>query len=98
MIETHSNHVAHSLAAAGMGLTLLPEHEVLFRCPPQPGVYFSIENREYFRTLCLCHHQDLAATPAMQQFIELIRATVKELYDSASLPVPPNPCVPESGR
>lgn len=80
ILETHSNAIAHSIAISGLGATVLPEHEVRFHLSEATGCYFSIDQRQYNRKLCLCYHKEFFLSPQLKLILPRIIQIVSEIY------------------
>lgn len=78
--EIRSNDVAHRLAAAGLGIAILPESEVRFNRTEPSCVAFPIEDRTYTRQIYISYMKSLYFSAVNAQCIEAATEIAAKLY------------------
>lgn len=77
ILESESIEAAHALAAAGMGITFVPDTLTLFRKVSQYPLYFSIEELDATRELVVAYRKGRYLSKAAHEFIDIMKCIQK---------------------
>lgn len=84
--EISLNMIAHELSAAGLGVTILPESELLFNAANLECVLFPIEDRTCARQIYISYQKAMYTT-LIQECIDVISEITDEIFNGSATQV-----------